>query len=101
EMVMVLKITGLALAKYTRWATSSAKPLICILQGGTWLPVETTPTCGRLQSSSLKPTARSTERAGAFCRPSTKSAEYFRPVLFFLDIATPEVWGFASHYRLK
>ena len=53
----------------------SARSLICILQGVSWLPVETTPIWDLLKSSSLKPTARSMARLGARSAPSTTGAE--------------------------
>ena len=42
---------------------------MCMLHGVTMLQVEAMPTCGFAKSSSLKPTARSIARLGAFGEP--------------------------------
>lgn len=56
----------------TSWASLS----MCILHGVSMLQVETTPTCGFLKSSSLKPTALSIALLGARSSPSTTAEEY-------------------------
>ena len=56
-------------------AASAARPLMCMLHGVTMLQVEAIPICGRLKSSSSKPTARSIARLGACASPSTTTRE--------------------------
>ena len=75
EMVMVLKITALALAALAPSAAFSASLSMCMLQGVTMLQVDAMPICGFLKSASSKPTARSMERLGARSTPSTTCDE--------------------------
>jgi hypothetical protein len=74
-MVMVLNTTPFAPASSAAFAAMSASPPMCILHGVIMLHVEAMPICGRLKSSSLKPTARSIARLGACSLPSTTMRE--------------------------
>ena len=78
EIVMVLKITALPFALLTPRAASSAKRLMCILQGVTMLHVDAIPICGFLKSAFVKPTACSIARLGARSIPSTTKEENAR-----------------------
>src|SRR5690606_13296437 len=78
EMVIVLKMTALLPFRSTPSAASSARPLMCMLQGVTMLQVEAIPIWGFWKSASEKPTARSMARAGAFLMPSTMGLEWRR-----------------------
>jgi hypothetical protein len=60
-----------------------------MLQGVTMLQVEAMPICGRLKSSSEKPTARNIARLGARSSLSTTTREYRRIV--FSSMGLPDV----------
>ena len=66
ETVIVLNSTLLPPAASAPAPASRARTSMCMLHGVTMLQVDAMPTCGFAKSSSLKPTARSIARAGAF-----------------------------------
>ena len=78
DTVMVLNSTALPPAASTPAAASRASWSMCMLQGVTLAQVDAMPTCGLLKSASVKPTARSMARAGAFFSPSTTRLECLR-----------------------
>src|SRR5699024_9534591 len=92
ETVIVLNVIGAPPASLAPLLALSAKSLICILQGVTSLHVLAIPTIGFLKSSSVKPTARSIARFGAFLVPSNtlllirKSFVIFLPPFYLFII---------------
>src|SRR5215218_6996579 len=70
DTVMVLKVSGTAPARRTPSLAAIARRSRWMLQGVTSFQDDATPTWGRSKSSSVKPTARSIERAGARSRPA-------------------------------
>ena len=79
DTVMVLKVSGTAPASRTPALAAMASLSRWMLQGVTSFQDDATPTWGRSKSSSVKPTARSIDRAGARSRPAVTSVERGRP----------------------
>src|SRR5919108_4384407 len=81
EMAMVPNSSGTPPARRTPALAASASLSRWMLQGVTSFQEEATPTWGRSKSSSVKPTARSMERAPARSRPAVTSVERGRAVV--------------------
>ena len=75
---MVLKLIALPPALLIPLVACAARSPRCILQGVKSLGDPATAICGFLKSSSVNPTARSIERAGARSSPSTTVEEWGR-----------------------
>src|SRR5210317_1190853 len=75
ETVSVLNTILLPPAALAPSAARPASLSMCILQGVTMLQVDAMAICGRVKSSSSKPTARSMARLGALSGPSTTTLE--------------------------
>src|SRR5262245_41751957 len=75
DTVIVLNSTLFAPAASAPAPASRASTSMCMLHGVTMLHVDAIPTWGLAKSASLKPTARSIARAGAFVSPSTTTLE--------------------------
>ena len=73
ETAMVVNSTGTAPAARTPSLAAAARRFRWMLHGVTSFQEEATPTWGRAKPSSVKPTARSMDRAGARAGPSVTS----------------------------